>query len=86
VRAQLEHELTVIGKLDLAGYFLVVWDIVRFARERNILVQGRGSAANSATCYASASPPSIRWAWNCCSSVFCRGASQERQQRNRSHA
>jgi error-prone DNA polymerase len=52
VRAQLEHELTVIGKLDLAGYFLVVWDIVRFARERNILVQGRGSAANSATCYA----------------------------------
>jgi error-prone DNA polymerase len=52
VRAQLEHELTVIGKLELAGYFLVVWDIVRFARERNILVQGRGSAANSATCYA----------------------------------
>jgi error-prone DNA polymerase len=52
VRAQLEHELRVIGKLELAGYFLVVWDIVRFARERNIMVQGRGSAANSATCYA----------------------------------
>jgi error-prone DNA polymerase len=52
VRAQLEHELRVIGKLDLAGYFLVVWDIVRFARERDIMVQGRGSAANSATCYA----------------------------------
>ncbi len=52
VRAQLEHELRVIGKLELAGYFLVVWDIVRFARERDIMVQGRGSAANSATCYA----------------------------------
>ncbi|MGA7743224.1 MAG: error-prone DNA polymerase [Polyangia bacterium] len=52
VRAQLEHELTVIGKLNLAGYFLVVWDIVRFARDRGIMVQGRGSAANSATCYA----------------------------------
>jgi error-prone DNA polymerase len=52
VRAQLAHELRIIGKLDLAGYFLVVWDIVRFARSCGILVQGRGSAANSATCYA----------------------------------
>ncbi|MEW6272464.1 MAG: error-prone DNA polymerase [Thermodesulfobacteriota bacterium] len=52
VARQLEHELTVIGKLDLAGYFLIVWDIVRFCRERGILVQGRGSAANSAVCYA----------------------------------
>ena len=52
VRAQLAHELRIIGKLDLAGYFLVVWDIVRFARSRGIMVQGRGSAANSATCYA----------------------------------
>ncbi len=52
VAAQLEHELAVIGKLDLAGYFLIVWDIVRFCRERGILVQGRGSAANSAVCYA----------------------------------
>jgi error-prone DNA polymerase len=51
-RAQLAHELHVIGKLDLAGYFLVVWDIVGFARSRGIMVQGRGSAANSATCYA----------------------------------
>jgi error-prone DNA polymerase len=51
-RRQLEHELDVIGRLGLAGYFLVVWDIVRFARSRGILVQGRGSAANSATCYA----------------------------------
>ncbi len=52
VRRQLEHELAIIGKLDLAGYFLIVWDIVRFCREQKILAQGRGSAANSAVCYA----------------------------------
>jgi len=52
VRRQLEHELAVVGTLDLAGYFLIVWDIVRFCRERGILCQGRGSAANSAVCYA----------------------------------
>jgi error-prone DNA polymerase len=51
-RLQIERELAVIEKLDLAGYFLIVWDIVRFCREKNILVQGRGSAANSAVCYA----------------------------------
>jgi error-prone DNA polymerase len=51
-RRQLDHELAVIEKLDLAGYFLIVWDIVRFCRERGILCQGRGSAANSAVCYA----------------------------------
>jgi error-prone DNA polymerase len=51
-RRQIEHELDVIGRLGLEGYFLVVWDIVRFARSRRIMVQGRGSAANSATCYA----------------------------------
>ena len=51
-RLQIERELTIIEKLDLAGYFLIVWDIVRFCREQNILVQGRGSAANSAVCYA----------------------------------
>src|SRR5213075_3050509 len=39
-------------KLDLAGYFLIVWDLVRFSREQSILVQGRGSAANSAVCYS----------------------------------
>ena len=48
---QLRHELTLIGKLGLAGYFLIVWDIVRFARRRGILCQGRGSAANSAVCF-----------------------------------
>src|SRR5262249_21452389 len=52
VRRQLERELALIEKLDLAGYFLIVWDLVRFCRESNILVQGRGSAANSAVCYA----------------------------------
>lgn len=52
VRRQLEHELAIIGKLQLAGYFLIVWDIVRFCRENGILAQGRGSAANSAVCYA----------------------------------
>ncbi len=50
--AQLEKELALIEKLDLAGYFLIVWDIVRFCKEQRILAQGRGSAANSAVCYA----------------------------------
>ena len=49
--AQLAHELGLIGKLGLAGYFLIVWDIVRFARRDGVLCQGRGSAANSAVCY-----------------------------------
>ena len=48
---QLTHELTLIAKLGLSGYFLIVWDIVRFARREGILCQGRGSAANSAVCY-----------------------------------
>ena len=52
VRGQLERELALIARLGLAGYFLVVHDIVRFCRARGILVQGRGSAANSAVCYA----------------------------------
>ena len=49
---QIERELALIEKLDLAGYFLIVWDIVRYCREAGILIQGRGSAANSAVCYA----------------------------------
>jgi len=52
VRRQVERELRLIEKLELAGYFLIVWDIVRFCREQHILVQGRGSAANSVVCYA----------------------------------
>ncbi len=51
-RAQIERELHLIEKLDLAGYFLIVWDIVNFCRQHDILVQGRGSAANSAVCYS----------------------------------
>ncbi len=51
-QAQIEKELDLIEKLDLAGYFLIVWDIVRFCQSENILAQGRGSAANSAVCFA----------------------------------
>ncbi len=51
-RRQIERELGLIEKLNLAGYFLIVWDLVRFCREQNILAQGRGSAANSAVCYS----------------------------------
>jgi error-prone DNA polymerase len=48
---QLEHELALIRRMGLAGFFLIVWDIVRFARRKGILCQGRGSAANSAVCF-----------------------------------
>jgi len=51
-QAQIEKELALIEKLGLAGYFLIVWDVVRFCKEEGIMVQGRGSAANSAVCYA----------------------------------
>jgi error-prone DNA polymerase len=51
-RAQIARELDLIEKLQLAGYFLIVWDIVNFCRQHDILVQGRGSAANSAVCYS----------------------------------
>lgn len=52
LRGQLEKELALIAELGFAGYFLIVWDICRWAREeRGILVQGRGSAANSSVCY-----------------------------------
>ena len=49
---QIDRELALIEKLQLAGYFLIVWDIVNFCRDQDILVQGRGSAANSAVCYS----------------------------------
>ncbi len=52
VRTQLDRELGLITKLGFSGYFLMVWDLCAFARERGILVQGRGSAANSAVCYS----------------------------------
>jgi len=51
VARQLEKELALVEQLGYASYFLTVWDVVRFARERGILCQGRGSAANSAVCY-----------------------------------
>ena len=51
MRSQIEHELRVIEELDFPSYFLTVYDIVRFARERRILCQGRGSAANSVVCF-----------------------------------
>src|SRR5881394_587729 len=51
VKHQLEEELALITKLGFGGYFLIVWDIINFCREHNIMVQGRGSAANSAVCY-----------------------------------
>src|SRR5690242_18187967 len=51
-KRQVERELALIEKLHLAGYFLIVWDVIRFCREQKILVQGRGSAANSAVCYS----------------------------------
>ncbi len=50
--AQIDHELAVVDQLGFAGYFLVVWDIVEFCRAHDIYCQGRGSAANSAVCYA----------------------------------
>ncbi len=51
-RRQLDHELAIIGKLGFAGYFLIVWDLINFCRDTGVLVQGRGSAANSAVCYS----------------------------------
>jgi len=51
VKRQLAEELALIQKLGFAGYFLIVWDIINFCREHNVMVQGRGSAANSAVCY-----------------------------------
>ncbi len=50
-KKQVDHELGLIAKLGFAGYFLIVWDIIRFCKAHGILVQGRGSAANSAVCY-----------------------------------
>lgn len=51
-KKQVEHELALISRLGFAGYFLIVWDIIEFCKRNGILVQGRGSAANSAVCYA----------------------------------
>jgi len=60
---QIEHELRIIEQLGFPGYFLIVWDIVEFCRRSGILCQGRGSAANSAVCYALGitKVDSVRW-------------------------
>ena len=52
IRSQINRELALVRKLGFPGYFLIVWDLVRYCRESNIMVQGRGSAANSAICYS----------------------------------
>ncbi|HET6499998.1 MAG TPA: error-prone DNA polymerase [Amycolatopsis sp.] len=60
---QIEHELEIIERLGFPGYFLIVWDIAKFCRDNDILCQGRGSAANSAVCYALGitKVDSVRW-------------------------
>ncbi|MAS93835.1 MAG: error-prone DNA polymerase [Verrucomicrobiales bacterium] len=52
VKTQIQRELDLIFKLGFSGYFLIVWDLVKYCRESDIMVQGRGSAANSAVCYS----------------------------------
>jgi len=52
VLAQINHELDLIARLGFSGYFLIVWDLVNYCKARDILVQGRGSAANSVVCYS----------------------------------
>ncbi len=52
VRRQIDKELALITKLGFCGYFLIVWDVCKYCREHGILVQGRGSAANSVVCYS----------------------------------
>jgi len=52
VRRQIQRELDLVGRLGFSGYFLIVWSLVRYCRENDIMVQGRGSAANSAVCYS----------------------------------
>lgn len=52
VRKQIQHELDLIGSLGFSGYFLIVQDLVRYCLDHDIMVQGRGSAANSAVCYS----------------------------------
>ncbi len=73
---QMEHELQVIYKTGLSGYFLLVWDIVRYAQERGIQVRGRGSAANSIVAYLLGITPIDPLAHNL---VFERFLSEERR-------
>jgi error-prone DNA polymerase len=68
---QIERELALIDHLELPGYFLIVWDIVRYCRTQGILVQGRGSAANSAVCYSLGITAVDPVGMSCSSSAFC---------------
>jgi DNA polymerase III subunit alpha len=68
---RLERELAIIQQMQFPGYFLIVWDFIRYAKEHDIPVgPGRGSAAGSLVSYALASPTSIRCSTSCCSSAF----------------
>ena len=78
VRAQIENELELIEDLEYCGYFLTMKDIVAFCRSQHILCQGRGSAANSAVCYALGSPRSTRSRCSFSSSASCRASETNR--------
>ena len=69
---QIERELALIEQLDLAGYFLIVWDIVRHCRETGILVRVEARPPTVPSAIRWASPLSIRSAWICCSNAFFR--------------
>ena len=68
-RGQIEHELALIGRLDLAGYFLIVWDLVQYCGAHRVLVQGAARPPTARCATPSASPQWIRWAWSCSSSA-----------------
>jgi error-prone DNA polymerase len=69
-KSQAECELALIEELGFAGYFLMVWDVVEYCKRNDILIQGRGSAANSAVCYALEITAVDPIGWSCCSSAF----------------
>ena len=76
--AQLARELGIIGRLGLAGYFLIVWDIVQFAKSRGHHGPGaRLGGELGRLLSSSASPPSIRCGWTCCSSASCRRSASQ---------
>ena len=68
-RRQIERELVLIEKLRLAGYFLIVWDIVQYCRQHNILYKGAAQQRTAPSVIRSELPPSILSAWSCCSSA-----------------
>ena len=78
IAERIAHELRLIAELGYAPYFLTVHDIVRFARDRGILCQGRGSAANSAVCYCLGITAVDPGRTTCCSSASSRPAATSR--------